>query len=89
MGLGPEGKEVWMKDCISVGLLKVKVGFVCRVMKTLLELILADPTWTRGAAPAGAVGVEGPGVGGVGVGVGVGGAVDLQTEGCPEQAYPR
>ena len=90
MGLGPLGKEAWIKLCIWVGLLKVKVGLVCRVMKTLLELMLALPTWTRGAAPAGAVGVLGvEGVEGAeGVGTEGVGAVDVQTEGCPEQVYP-
>lgn len=74
-----------MKLCISVGFAKVKVGLVCKVMKTLLELILVDPTWTSGAAPTGATGVEGTeGVEGV-TGAGV---LDLQTEGCPLQEKP-
>ena len=72
-----------MKLCISVGFAKVKVGLVCRVMKTLLELMLVDPTWTSAAAPTGAMGVEGvEGVEGV---TGVTGVLDLQIEGCPLQ----
>lgn len=76
-----------MKLCIVVGLGKVKVGLVLRVMKTLLELMLVEPTWDK-AGRAGVGGVEGVegslGVEGV-VGVGTG-AVDLQVEGCPLHA---
>lgn len=43
MGLAPDATLVEMKFCMSVGLLKVKVGFVFRVTKTLLELIVALP----------------------------------------------
>lgn len=76
-----------MKFCISVGLLKVKVGLVCRVMKTLFELMLVVPTWARAAdAVDWLLSLVVLGVVGAGVGVGV--AVDLQTDGCPEQAYP-
>ena len=85
VGLGPAGKVAWMKLCISVGFANVKVWLVLRVMKTLLELMLVVPSWVR-AALAGV----GAGVGvGVGTGVGAGaGAVDLHTDGCPEQVYP-
>lgn len=55
-----------MKLCISVGLLKVKVGFVWRVMKTLFEFMLAEPIWTSPAAG------EGVGAGGEGLDVFVG-----------------
>ena len=41
----PVGKVAWMKLCISVGLAKVKVGVVFRVMNTLLELMLVVPDW--------------------------------------------
>jgi hypothetical protein len=44
VGLGPEGKLLLMKPCISVGLAKVKVSLVLRVMKTLLELMFVVPT---------------------------------------------
>lgn len=69
------------KLCISVGLAKVKVGEVFNVIKTLFELMLAPPTWTKGY-------VTGTGSGiGVGVGVGVGvGLTDLQVEGWPVQS---
>ena len=50
VGLGPAENVVWMKFCISVGLAKVNVGLLLRVMKTLLELVLILPTWTRVAA---------------------------------------
>ncbi len=73
-------KVAFKKLCISVGLAKVNVGFVFNVMKTLLELMLAVPTWTNGST------LTGTGVGvGVGVGAGVGNT-DLQMEGCPEQS---
>jgi hypothetical protein len=85
--LGPEGKEDWRKFCMSVGLLKVKVGLVCRVMKTLLELMLVAPDCERAVEAAG-VGVGGEtGVGGFTTGAGVG-AMDWQVEGCPEHLYP-
>lgn len=71
-----------MKFCIYVGLEKVKVGLVCREMKTLLELILAEPTCESADDPEGEGGGEGEGVGGGA------GAVDLQTDGCPEQVNP-
>ena len=78
-----------MKLCISVGLLKVKVGLVFKEMKTLFELMFALPTCDRAGSPTGAElelvsGVRGGG-GAAGVGVG---AVDLQTDGCPLQMYP-
>jgi hypothetical protein len=38
-----------MKFCISVGLAKVKVGLLLRVMNTLLELMVIFPVWTREA----------------------------------------
>jgi len=67
------------KLCISVGLAKVNVGLVFKVIKTLFELILAFPTWTNGS------GLEAGGAAGVGLlGVTGGtGTVDLQTDGCP------
>ena len=43
VGLAPLGKSALMKDCISVGFAKLKVGLVFRVTKTLLELIVAFP----------------------------------------------
>jgi hypothetical protein len=77
-----------MKPCISVGLLKVKVVAVLRVMKTLLELMLVLPLWVR-AGPEGITGVLFLLTGGITVVLGVvGAAVDLQTEGCPLQANP-
>lgn len=92
MGLAPEGNSALIKLCMSVGLLKVKVGLVLRVTNTLFEFMVALPDWYRFARliipedPP----LLGAGVGaGVGVGVGVGGGVgwtfDAQTEGWPEQ----
>ncbi len=80
-----------MKFCISVGLAKVKVGFVWRVMKTLFELMFTLPTWVRvapeeliGSPPGGVTGgITTGGITGVGVGV-----TGLQTDGCPLQVYP-
>jgi hypothetical protein len=43
--LGPLAKLDFMKVCMSVGLAKVKVGLVLRVMNTLLELMLVLPDW--------------------------------------------
>lgn len=66
VGLAPEDTLLDRKFCISVGLLNVNVGFVFKVTKTLLELIVAVPIWDKGAEfPTGAVGA------GVGVGVGL------------------
>jgi len=59
-------------------------------MKTLLELIFALPTWERAGAPAAATGAFGASLTEVllaAEGAGVG-AFDLQTDGCPAQAYP-
>lgn len=61
-----------MKLCISVGLLNVKVGFVCREMKTLFEFMLAEPTCDSAAEGEGEGGGLGEGLGGfVGEGLGV------------------
>lgn len=49
----------------------------------MFEFILAEPTCVKAVEPTEAGEGEG-----VGVGVGGMGAVDLQTEGCPEQTYP-
>jgi hypothetical protein len=72
-----------MKLCIAVGLGNVKVGFVCRVIKTLFEFMFGVPTKVRAELAVGVTGVSG--VTGVGVGVGVvvfeTGAVDLHTDG--------
>lgn len=71
--------------------MKVKVGFVFKVTKTLLELIVALPDWYRAAkllTPLDPVllEAEGAGAGVTGVGAGVGaGELLTQTEGCPEQ----
>jgi hypothetical protein len=77
-----------MKLCISVGLLKVKVGLVLRVMKTLLELMLVEPNCARAGVvvETGTAGVEG--VERVEGAEGVAGADERQTDGCPLQMYP-
>lgn len=79
----------------------MKVGFVLRVINTLLEFTLAVPDWYKlctAVGTLGVVGVEGfegvEGVEGVEgelgvVGVaGVAGVGALQTEGCPLHVNP-
>lgn len=55
-------------------------------MKTLLELMLVFPDWVRGGLEGmtGSALVPELGL----VGVTGGGALDLQTDGCPLQVYP-
>ena len=43
MGLGPDGKLDLMKFCLSFSSLKVKVGFVIKVMNTLFVFTFALP----------------------------------------------
>jgi hypothetical protein len=43
VGFTPVGKVAVMKFCMSVGLEKVKVGFVFKVINTLFEFILVLP----------------------------------------------
>jgi hypothetical protein len=86
------GKLALMKLCMSVGLLKVKVGLVARVIKTLLELIDVFPDCCRAALTVdelmvGIAGVAGTTTGAAGV-IGVAGVLDWQTDGCPAHEYP-
>lgn len=48
-----------MKFSMSDGLLNVKTGLVCRVMKTLFELVLTDPNSDNPLETTGFVGVMG------------------------------
>jgi hypothetical protein len=76
-----------MKLCIAVGLGNVKVGFVCRVIKTLFEFMFGVPTKVRAELGVG-VGTTGTVGAGVGVVVFAAGAVDLHTDGCPVHTNP-
>lgn len=84
--MAPLGNVALINPCISVGLAKVKVCAVLSEMKTLLELMLVFPDWVRGGLEGmtGSALVPELGL----VGVTGGGALDLQTDGCPLQVYP-
>jgi hypothetical protein len=69
---------------MSVGFAKVKVGLVCSEMKTLFEFILVEPVCANAVDGAGAGEGEGLGTGPEGL-LFTGEAVDLHTDGCPEQ----